>query len=211
MQTTHTPLGLHWPIADQPVDARLKWLRHVNAAESARLAREALEEELMMMSRPVSIKRAYALFGLLLGTLPPAAIFYRLFGKILANESDLFWWFWLILTMNVVCALAGRFFASRLSGMADTIVRESWPKMLLLSPFVGLLWGVCTGALGGLIFFIIGAFFGAFCAMMVGIVAFAVFMPLHCRLAHDGMIEAAHLWPLACGVTMTITALILGL
>ena len=168
----------------------------------------------MMMRRPVSTKRAYAVFGLLLGTLPPAAIFYRMFGNfgnIARQSNDAAWLLLLILAMNVACALAGRFVASRLSSVAENVESESWPKMFLLSPFVGMLWGACTGALGGLIFFVIGAFFGAFCAMAVGILAFTLFMPLHRSVARGGMIEAGHLWPLACGVTMAITALILGL
>lgn len=211
MQTTYTPLGLHWPIADQPVDARLKWLHEANAAESARLARERLEEETMMMRRPVSMRRAYALFGLLLGTLPPAAIFYRLFGNILGHSTEAGWLFLLLLAMNVACAAAGRFVASRLSGAAETVESGSWPRLLVLSPFLGMVWGALTGALGGLIFFVIGAFFGALCAMIVGVLTFSLFMPLHRSLARGGMIEAGHLWPLACGVTMAITALILGL
>jgi len=166
---------------------------------------------MMMMRRPVSARRAYALFGLLLGTLPPAAIFYRVFGYALSQNTEGGGLLLIILAMNVACALAGRFIASKISSVAENVESDSWLKMLLLSPFVGIFWGACTGALGGMVFFVIGAFFGALCAMAVGIVAFALFMPLHRSVARGGMIEAGHLWPLACGVTMAITALILGL
>jgi hypothetical protein len=175
------------------------------------LARASVEEEVMAMRRPVSAQRAYAVFGLLLGTLPPAAIFYKMFGSIFGQSTEAAWLLLLIVAMNLACALAGRFMASRLSPLAETVESDSWLKTVLLSPFVGMLWGACAGALGGLIFFIIGAFFGALCAMAVGAVAFALFMPLHRSVARGGMIEASHLWPLACGVTMAITALILGL
>lgn len=210
-QSTRTPLGLHWPIADQQADARLRWLLDTNASERVRLARVSVEEAMMAMRRPISTRRAYALFGLLLGTLPPAAIFYRMFGHDVSRSTENGGLLLIILAMNVACALAGRFIASKISSVAENAESESWLKMLLLSPFVGMLWGACTGALGGLIFFIIGAFFGALCAMAVGMVAFALFMPLHRSVARGGMIEAGHLWPLACGVTMAITALILGL
>ncbi len=76
---------------------------------------------------------------------------------------------------------------------------------------IGWLWAIGTGAAGGLVFFGIGAIFGVSFAIPVGLLAFASFMPLHRLLARGGMIEAGHLWPLACGVTMTVTALILGL
>ena len=211
MHTTHTPFGLHWPFADQPVDVRLDWLVSANAAESARLSRMGSEEKLLMMQRPIDIKRAYGLFGLLLGVLPSAAIFYKLFGHALNRQEFEWGMFLLVLAMNVVCCLAGGLIASKLSGMAEAIERDSWMAMLAMPLLLGLIWGIGAGAAGGLIFFGIGAFFGALCAIPVGILGFALFMPLHRLLAHDGMIEASHLWPLACGVTLTLAALILSL
>jgi hypothetical protein len=165
----------------------------------------------MMMRHPLSIKRAYAFFGMLLGTLPPAAIFYRLFGDQLSRTDIQTGLLLLLLAMNIVCCIAGRFIAAKLSGMADAIERASWMGTLVMPLVVGMLWGAAAGGLGGFIFFGIGSFFGAMFAIPVGILAFALFMPLHRLLARGGMIEASHLWPLACGVVMTITALILGL
>lgn len=214
MYTTYTPLGLHWPIADQPVDARLNWLLSANAAESARLSRSGIDEQLMMMRRPVSVERAYAMFGLLLGTLPPAAIFYRMFGDALARPSFEWGLFLLVLAMNIVCGLAGMFMGSKLNRMAAAIEAADdnyWIRVLFVPFLMGMIWGAGAGAAGGLVFFGIGAIFGVMFAIPVGILAFTLFMPLHRWLAHGGMIEASHLWPLACGVVMTITALILGL
>ena len=75
---------------------------------------------------------------------------------------------------------------------------------------MGFAWGAITGAAGGAICFGIGAIFGALYAAPVGTLAFILFTPLHRLLARGGMIDARHFWPLACGVTMTITALILS-
>jgi hypothetical protein len=212
MHTTRTPFGLHWPTADQDTTARLNWLINTNAAEDARLAGAAHQEEIMMMRRPVSRQRAYALFGMLLGTLPPAAIFFRVFGSELTRQKFyLTRWFLLILAMNLACCFAGRFFGSKMGLMLNGIKRGSWTKELLLALFVGWCWATGTGAAGGLIFYGIGAIFGALFAIPVGLLAFSLFMPLHRSFARGGMIEAGHLWPLACGVTMTLTALILGL
>lgn len=168
----------------------------------------------MMMRRPLPVERAYGLFGLLLGTLPPAAIFYRMFGEEVARQGFPSVLFLLLLAMNVVCALMGRFLGSRFNGMVakiDEAEDHSRLRMIFLPPLIGMLWGAITGWAGGLIFFGIGALFGALFAIPVGVMAFALFMPLHRQMAHGGMIEASHLWPLAWGVVMTLTALILGL
>lgn len=162
-----------------------------------------------MMRRPISIRRAYAQFGMLLGTLPPAAIFYKMFWKEFAYQEPFM--VLLILAMQVACCFAGRFFGSKLSLIVQGIERRSWTKEIFMALLMGWLWAIGTGAAGGLVFFGIGAIFGAVFAIPVGLLAFALFMPLHRLLARGGMIEAGHLWPLACGVTMIVTALILGL
>ena len=66
----HAPGGIPNP------DARLNWLiaAEADAARRAHLFRTPREErELLLMRRPVAPERAFAQFGLLLGTLPPAA------------------------------------------------------------------------------------------------------------------------------------------
>ncbi len=75
---------------------------------------------------------------------------------------------------------------------------------------VGALWGLTTGAVGGVWFFGFGSFFGALIALPVGMLGFALFTPLHRLMARGGMIDARHFWPLAGGVVFTITALILS-
>lgn len=187
----------------------MSWLINTNAAEEACRSRAALNEQIMMMRRPVPIQRAYARFGMLLGTLPPAAIFYKMFWREIAFQKPFM--VLLILAMNVACCFAGRFFGSKLSLMANGCERRSWTKEIFMALLTGWLWAIGTGAAGGVIFFGLGAIFGALFAIPVGLLAFASFMPLHRLLARGGMIEAGHLWPLACGVTMTLTALILGL
>ena len=165
------------------------------------------------MRRPVAAREAYADFGLLLGTLPPAAIFIKLFGGALVdprpglNASV----FFLLILMNVCCAVAGRYFGSRLSRLASAAEELSWPTMIAGAAGIGFIWGVATGAVGGLPAYGFGAFFGAMFAVPVGMLAFLLFVPLHRLLARGGMIDSRHLWPLACGVVTLITALILSL
>ena len=163
------------------------------------------------MRHPLSTEQAYALFGMLLGALPPAAIFIRLFGGGLTHLYFQWGWFFLLLLKNVLCCLAGRFFGRKLGWIVDIAERDLWTVMFFRSAMIGEVWGICTGATGGFIFYVIGAFVGAAYAFPVGMLAYALFTPLHRLLTRGGMIDARHFWPLACGVTMVIAALILGL
>ncbi|HLL77351.1 MAG TPA: hypothetical protein VK421_19005 [Pyrinomonadaceae bacterium] len=199
------------------LDARLSWLvaAEAEAGRRARLFRTPREEcEMLMMPRPVSTERAFALFGLLLGALPPAAIFVRVFGNWPSREPG-----WsglgllaLCLAMNAVCALVGRQMGRALGQpMIADAERRSWTRMILLTLVAALLWGVATGAAGGAVFFILGAIFGVICALAVALPAFLVFTAFHRLLARGGMIDERHLRPLAWGVSAVAAALILGL
>jgi hypothetical protein len=214
MHATFTPHGLQQPHANESVESRLSWLLAENEREADRrlLYRNAFEEEQrLLMQRPLPTEKAFALFGLLLGTLPPAAIFIKLFGGALTHSYLPPGWFLLLLVMNVVCCLVGRYLGSKLSRMVTAVERDSWILMVIESLIIGLIWALGTGAAGGLLAFGFGAMFGAACAIPVGLLAFGLFVPLHRLVARGGMIDARHFWPLACGVVMIITALILGL
>jgi hypothetical protein len=199
---------------NQNYDARLNWLLKANAqaAEHRRIFRnDREEEEAMMMRRPLSARKAYAIYGLMLGTFPPAAIFVRLFQYGLVNVKTDGLLFVLSLLMNIVCAVVGLAMGSALSGSMNLLTRTSWKKTLLLSPWVGALWGAVAGGAGGLVFFGFGAVVGILCAIPLGMVAFLLSAVLHRLLARGGMIDARHFWPLACGITLTIAALVLSL
>jgi hypothetical protein len=165
-----------------------------------------------LMRRPVAFDRAYGRFGLLLGSLPPAAIFYRMFGYGFgAGAWDEPGVVAICCAMNVVCALAGW----RMGRVAGRLVVlrgfRSLVDTLAVSIMAGLLWAVVTGAAGGAIFFGVGLYFGAACALAVALPAFPVFALLHRALSRGGMIDARHLRPLAWGVAATAAAVILGL
>ena len=180
-----------------------------------RSARE--EEEMLLMRRPVSTRDAYRLLGTLLGTLPPAAIFFHYlyslgvpFSNPLHRDWHLFS-YCLCLAMNIICCLTGRWMGAPVGRLVERAERGSWHRTILTMVGVGLLWGMVTGAAGGFLCFGIGAVFGALCAVMVGVSAFALFTPFHRLLARGGMIDARQLRPLAWGVTMLMTALIFGM
>lgn len=164
------------------------------------------------MRRPIATPDAFARFGLLLGSLVPAALFYRMFNygidaNVPGNTKLLMPL--LLLAMNVVCCLMGRKAGAVCGGGIDTYERNSWHQTCLCAAGLGALWGLTTGAVGGVLFFGIGSLFGAFVALPFGMLGFLLFTPLHRLMARGGMIDARHFWPLACGVVLTITALIL--
>jgi hypothetical protein len=213
MYGTRIPFDIDRTVADKGVESRLNALIYANQWEANRQqifrnARE--EEEMLLMRRPIAPQKAFALFGLLLGAFPPAAIFVKLFGGTFARPFHPVGWF-LLLCMNVVCCWAGKYLGSKLAHMVLAVERDSWALMLIESLIIGFIWAIGAGAAGGFLAFGIGAVYGAACAIPVGMLAFGLFVPLHRLLARGGMIDARHFWPLACGVVMMIIALILGL
>ena len=169
---------------------------------------------MLTMRRPVNVERAFAFFGLLLGTLPPAAIFLRMFGYGFTYERD--WGYVTLpamcLAMNIICAVVGQRMGRAVGHpMIAGAERRSWTRTLLFTLVAAFVWGAATGAAGGAVFFGIGAVFGVVFALAVALPAFVVFTTFHRLLARGGMIDARHLRPLAWGVAATAAALALGL
>lgn len=195
-------------------DARLRWLVAFHAREESRrkLFRHPRDEwEVGLMRRPVATRRAYALLGALLGTFPPAAIFYQLFGGQLFRASHVWGLLSLTLLMNACCCLAGWRTGAAVGRRVDDAESLTWHRMIVTAAALGAAWGVAAGGLSGLVFFGLGAFVGPVFAVPVGAAGFVLFTALHRLVSRGGMIDARHLWPLAWGVAATITAAILGL
>lgn len=202
-----TPHARQTNTGSDELTARIDWLRAEAARTepATRARREAEEVAFLMMRSPLSSPESFARFGTLLGLLPPAAVLHKIIGY------DLFP---LNLVMITICCVVGRsagFYLSRQAQEETSDFRlPSWMRTLLAAVVLGFGWGVVTGAAGGVFFFGIGAFFGIFCAIPVGILGYAAFTSLHALFARNGFIEANRLWPLAFGVSGTIAALILG-
>ena len=205
-------------VTQTEIDAKLKWLTESLAAEeqSRRLFGTPLEEEQSrLMRRPLMTQEAYAKFGALLGALPPAAVFYRIFGYGMyrATFSEPDWWpffFLLCFAMNFVCGMVGCKLGRIAGQHIDDLERVSWNRMLITTTLIGIFWGLAVGGTGGAVFFGVGAPFGIIFAVPIAALAFPVFTLLHRTLTRGGMIETAHFRPLAWGTTMTIAALVLS-
>lgn len=176
-----------------------------------RTERELLEAELM--KSPLGTEKALAYFGAMLGLFPPFALFSRFVFENFKNSprSDDFWIVPLLLFVNFVCMVVGYFSGKLIGRIVAELEKSSWTAMLLLMPFVGILWGVITGAAGGIFIFVFGAFFGAAFASLVGAAALPAFTVFHRSLKKGDSIEEKHFFPIALGISCIITALILGL
>lgn len=163
---------------------------------------------MLLIRQPVNAESAFALLGLLLGTLPPAAIFFRLALPISRGSDGHI--ALIFVPMLVICAALGRLMGRRVGRSIGEFERGGWARLILFTIAAAFGWATVTGAAGGVLFFGVGALFGVFCALAVAAPAFVVFTTFHRLLARGGMIDARHLRPLAWAVAATAAALVLS-
>jgi hypothetical protein len=199
--------------SDELTRQRLDTLLALNAEtarEKSLYSSEREKTEAALMKNPLSTEQTFAYFGLLLGTFPPAALFIRFLLDTRFRPEDA-WILVVIAVVNLISAVVG-YFSGKLIGK---IVRESekysWTKMVLLLPFIGILWGILAGGAGGIIIFVIGAIFGAIFGAAVGSFALPVFTIFHRLMKKGDKIDRKHFLPLAFGITFIISAFVLGL
>lgn len=174
-------------------------------------ASEKEESEANLMQNPLPVEKAYSYFGLLLGTFPPAAFFAKLILDTGVNNNNETWIIALMVLVNVVSAIVG-YASGKLVGKAVLeLEKYSWATMLLVLPFLGILWGVVSGGIGGIFLFVIGAVFGGVLGGMVGSVALPALTIFHRIFKRGDEIEGNQFMPIAFGVTLVISAFILGL
>ena len=197
-------------LALQRIDVLLA--ANAETVREKRLFRSEREKtEAAIMKNPLSTVQSFSYFGLILGTFTPAAMFTRFLIDSRGLRSEDIWILGIIAIVNIISAIVG-FLSGKLIGK---IVREvenyAWWKMLLLLPFIGIFWGIMSGGAGGIIIFIIGAFFGAILGGMVGSMALPAFSILHRLIKKGDSIDRKHFLPLAFGITFIICGFILGL
>lgn len=171
--------------------------------------REKIEADLM--KNPISSEKAFAYFGLLLGIFTPAAMFIRFFINAGIYRGEDFWILGVFLIVNFLAAATAYFSGKFIGKIVRDLESVSWSKMILTLPFIGLFWGIMAGGAGGIIVFVIGAFFGALLGAIVGGIALPVFTVFHRLLKRGDKIDGKHFLPLAAGVTFVISAFFLGI
>ncbi|MEZ5347132.1 MAG: hypothetical protein R2681_16415 [Pyrinomonadaceae bacterium] len=164
-----------------------------------------------LMKDPMSAESAFSIFGLLLGIFPPAAVFLKMLMDIGVMKGESVWLIAIMVLVNAVAATVGYFSGKLVGKIVSNLEKYPWSVMLLLMPFVGLVWGMATGGTAGVFIFILGAFFGAAIGGAVGAAALPAFVVFHRLLKKGDKIEERILLPLAFGVSLVISAFILGL
>jgi hypothetical protein len=197
------------------IQRRIDFLLAENAEYERRAAlyRSRTEEfETLSMSRPQTTAECYRLLGMLLGAFAPAAYFARFdgFGLVPLTKQGNPILFFLLLFMNVVCIVIGLNMGKVVGKKMEKFSRASWSKMILFSLLMALFWAAVTGYAGGVIVFIVGGFFGIGFALPVALAAFPLFAVIHRLMERGYLIERKHLLPIAYGISLTISAFILG-
>ena len=164
-----------------------------------------------LMSNPLSAEKTFAYFGLLLGMFPPLAMFVRFFSEKGVLHGEDIWILGVVAVINLISAIVGYFSGKLIAKIVCEVEKWSWHRMILALPFIGILWGMMAGGAGGIIIFIVGAFFGAALGGAVGSVALPVFTLFHRLLKKGDGIDFKHFLPIAFGITFIISAFILGL
>lgn len=199
---------------DELVRQRLAALAAANA-ETAReksiFASEQEKRDHALMKNPLPVEKALSYFGLLLGTFPPAAFFTRFFIDARIPQSSDFWILGIVAVIILITAVVGYFSGKFIGKIVSRLEKASWSKMLAALPFVGIFWGMMAGGAGGIIIFVVGAFFGAVIGGLVGGAALPVFTVFHRLLKRGDIIETKHFLPLAFGIAFIISAFFLGL
>lgn len=164
-----------------------------------------------LIKNPMSAEKTFAYFGLLLGTFPPLAIFIKFFSEKGIFRTEDFWVLGVIAIINLITAIVGYFSGKAVGKIVRELEKSSWSYMIFSLPFIGILWGIMAGGAGGIIIFVVGAFFGAVLGAMVGSVALPAFTIFHRLLKKGDQFESQHFLPLAFGIALVISAFILGL
>lgn len=199
---------------DNVILDRLDRLLAINAETTRRKLLNITERhecEAATMIHPVSLEKAFAYLGLMLGSLPPASIILAIFSSSAVINSDGSWLVGLMFAANILTAIVG-YLSGKLVSDCIRQVREFpiWTQFAIL-PLIGLSWGAISGGIGGAVILIYGGFIGALFGGAVGLVALPLFVVLHRSLSYSDTIERKHFLPIASGITLTICALILGL
>ena len=166
----------------------------------------------MLMVRPGDSKKAFAMFGLIFGSLPLLTASAKIAVKIpdeLGQGALL--WSLLFAVAGVLTGITGFALGRLVPGILHRVSDFRLPNRIVLISLIGFCWGAIAGAAGGFFLFIIGAIVGAILGGLAGSVAVPLFVLLHSTVRAGDLIERRHFLPVAFGITLTLCAYILGL
>lgn len=189
----------------------LKWLIAENAAMARSQDPKSNEKlQALVVKHPIDTESAVACLGFLTGLLPTAAIFLKIAFE--GNLASLELGFFILGAFSIAATSAAGYFSGKMAGkILANLEKKSWPIMLFALPWVGIVWGLLSGAIGGVVLFGIGAIFAGAIGAVVAPVVLTAFGIFHRLLKTGDVIETARFLPVAFGITLTVASLILGL
>jgi hypothetical protein len=195
-------------------EQRLAELLKVNA-ETARdkaLYRTDRERtEASSMSSPIDSNKVFAYFGLTIGTLPPFALAFKIIGEGITDEPVAGLFLALLAAAGIATGSMGYALGRVVPSALSYAEQFRVPNRIAFLAMVGFAWGAVSGAVGGLLLFVIGSIFAALAGGLVGAVALPILAAFHSALRRGELIEMKHFLPIAFGITLTLCAFILGL
>ncbi len=174
-----------------------------------RSERERLDAYLMTC--PIDSRKAFAYFGLMIGSLPPFALVLRIIGETMPADRIPLMFLILLTAAGVVTGVAGYASARFIPSALDRVSNFRLPNRIALVTLIGFAWGSVSGAVGGLFLFIVGALFAGIAGGGIGAMTLPILVLFHSALRRGDFIEIKHFLPIAFGITLTLCALILGL
>jgi len=159
------------------------------------------------LARRLDLSTSLRFFGIAIGTVPTAAILFRLFVMDSSpNPAVLL----LAVLATAVTGLVGHLTAGFTSAALERVLSTSFLRSLLLVPIIGIVWGIMSGAAGGLFLFVLGAPVGGVIGGMVAGTALPLFVGLFNLTAEEGEISVNRFLPIAVGISGSAAALFLG-
>lgn len=160
-----------------------------------------------LLDRRLDLSTSLRYFGFAIGTVPTAAILFRLFVLDSSpNPAVLL----LAVLATAVTGLVGYLTAGVTAAALERVLSTSFLRSLLLVPIVGLAWGIISGAAGGFFLFVLGALVGGVIGGMVAGTALPLFVGLFNLIADEGEISVKRFLPIAAGISGSAAALFLG-
>ncbi len=208
-QILERPISLYGLDADDETDGRLEFLLEVN--RRTLLKKETKQDVIDMMISPIDSKRAFALFGLLIGILGPLSIILKILWTSGGFRNDDLFFAALFLIANLVTAVVGYFSGKIVGNIVQKVNTKRLSVAIQLYALTGFCWGAVSGFVGGLFLFLFGSIAGALIGAAFGTVATLLFSLFHRLLAVEGVIERRHFLPLSFGTVLFLCSFILGL
>ncbi len=173
-----------------------------------RSERERLDADLMTC--PIDLRKAYAYFGLMIGSLPPFALVLRIIGETMPADRIPLMFLLLLTAAGIVTGVAGYASARFIPSALDRISNFRLPNRVALLTLIGFAWGAVSGVVGGLFLFIVGAIFAGIVGGIIGAVTVPILVVFHSALRRGDFIEIKHFLPIAFGITLSLCSFILS-